>query len=355
MNDLQDTDVPSKELMFPNGLEVSWAGAHPFQPGFCLGTEDGVLHLFDREFKSVGPPFNASNSREAINSVVACANWIVTSTRQTVTFIAKEASNGQRVTHELPFGAHNLAVSDGFVVASLGPLGLMFARPILNADGLFNLGATAANIGLNVYRVVALPSSRILVAAARAGGLVFGKLKPPEVDMKVLSFPGLDVVDVCPIGTPQFSQAIAAVAKDGTLVLSKDILHDAHPRTMKFENVQGVTYRILSDRGHLFVLTNKVLYGLTGFAERFLNGTLNGKKDCRILALPMTAIDMSLVQNELVIVELDRIVRINSDVLSSSNIKAKSETPREYTPAWKSTEVTPTRSVVDMRSILAAV
>jgi len=83
------------------------------------------------------------------------------------------------------------------------------------------------------------------------------------------------------------------VGKDGTLVLSKDILHDVHPRTMKFENIKGVTYRILSDHGHLFVLTDKVLYGLTGIAERFLNGTLNGNDDCRMLALPMTAIDRS--------------------------------------------------------------
>lgn len=336
MNDIAESEIPSRELPFPQGFAVSWAGPHPFQDGYCLGSEEGLLQLFDADFRPLGEPIKGSSSKEAINSVVGCGDWIVASTRQEVSFLAKNSINGQRLGMKTTVGAHCLAVlSNGYVVAALGRLGLMFARPGSASQDSFIIGDSLADANLNVYRVAAIPDSGV-VCAARSGGIVFGQWAPTGPQLKAQNFAGFDAVDVCWIGTERHPSAVAVIAKDGTLVMSKEILHDPNPRTMKFASVKGVVYRMVSCRGHLFVLTNKVLYGLAGVAQQFLDGTLDDNDGCRILVLPMKAVDMNLVQGRLIIVELDRICAIDVETIEKDMPGERAERPQACSPSWNS-------------------
>ena len=74
-------------------------------------------------------------------------------------------------------------------------------------------------------------------------------------------------MDICAIGGAG-SLAVAAVARTGTLILLRDVFLDKHPLTMKFDNVKGTAYRLLSCRGHLLLLTNRAMYVLTRVGEQ---------------------------------------------------------------------------------------
>ena len=99
------------------------------------------------------------------------------------------------------------------------------------------------------------------------------------------------MVDVCALDAKAHSHAVAAVARDGTLIFFPDILHRTAPKTIKFRSVRGTVYRILSARGDIFMLTSKGLFLLANLAERLAQGGWTGSVTTNILPLPIAAAD----------------------------------------------------------------
>ena len=269
---------------------VAWAGQNPLGEGFCFGLESGGLVLTDTQGTPQGSPGGA-DSKEAINGLAFSKGWLAVTTRADINFIGP----GQRDREQVVIDGGGLDVvvapRSGYFVVPIGPAGIMFVKPgITDKEPL--LVSRSDKISLNYSSLLALPGPAeddLIVAAGRRGGLGFVQFKEGTRghNLNSVKFHDLDLVDVCSMG----GLAVAAAAKDGSLVLFNDILTERNPQTVKFKGVQGTVYRLLYARGDLFVLTSKGLYGLFGLAQQFLNSTgrhssMPRFSDCR-LKLPM--------------------------------------------------------------------
>jgi len=160
--------------------------------------------------------------------------------------------------------------------------------------------------------------------------------------MSAISFDNLDVVDVCAIGQPGTSRAVAAIGKDGTLILMRDVLQDQKPLTLKYEVVTGVAYRLFSCRGDLFLLTSDGLYVLARLAESFLKGPFPGNVTTPVLPLAMEAVDANLYLDKWLLVVMPDEVRMYDVGLihentpdNISNGEFQERQPKVLTPNWK--------------------
>jgi hypothetical protein len=338
-------NIPSGTMPFPPGFEVCWAGANPFGSGCFFGSEDGGVQLFDNNFRPLGSAIKTSPSGEAINSVAGVGTWFATSTRRDINFIGRSSQAGKSEMYHAPYGAHDLAVTtSGFFVAALGRLGLLFAEADIRKDN-FTITNPGAEGELSVYSVLTLPGDAqhdLVVCAGRTGGILYCQWRASQAttNMRTMSFADLDVVDVCSIGTIEHPRAVAALAKNGALLLSKDILADEKPGTVKFDNVTGTAYRVVRCRGHLFVLTRNGVFGLWNLAENFVNGTFGINGDTSILGMPMEATDLNVVMDHwLLIVGLDSIEQIDVDGIQEGEERTR---PQILRPDWKSNGVTQT-------------
>ena len=107
-----------------------------------------------------------------------------------------------------------------------------------------------------------------------SGGIAVGILSPDFTSHRVQRiFPkDLDIIDTCSL---ENSLAVAALGKDGTILVFRDILKDRKPHLTKFKTIHGTAYRILHSRGHLFVLTSKGFYVLANLASSILAGAIS--------------------------------------------------------------------------------
>jgi hypothetical protein len=146
-------------------------------------------------------------------------------------------------------------------------------------------------------------------------------------------------VDICPLAasTPE---GAAAVGRDGTLILFRDVLRDRNPSTVRYDSVQGTAYRLLCARGNLFLLTSKGLYVITGLVDHFLDGSRN-KPVTPVLVIPMEAVDANLGSNEwLWIVTSEGVLRFDVELLESIKPKdltqgeIREQSPTRLTPIW---------------------
>jgi hypothetical protein len=95
-------------------------------------------------------------------------------------------------------------------------------------------------------------------------------------------------------------------------------MKDTNPGAVRYENLQGVAYRILCARGHLFVLTSTGMYIMRGLVERFLNEPL-GVVVTPILALPMEAVDAASAGEDWVLIVLpDCVLRLDLELLTGA-------------------------------------
>ena len=249
MNKVDLANVPSTNMAFPPEFEVSYAGANPFGEGYCYGSEDGALQFFDKNSNPLGPAIKTSVSGEAINSVVGRGTWFATATRSEINFIGR-SSTGKSEMHHLPFGAHDMAVTpSGYFVAALGRLGLMFAAVDIAKQDFTIMNPDGAE-GLVAYSVMTLPADKehdLIICAGRTAGILVGQWQAPHATtkMRTMSFAGFDVIDICSIGTPEYPHAVAALDRNGSLVLANDIVSEEKPGTLKFDSVTGNAYRIV--------------------------------------------------------------------------------------------------------------
>jgi hypothetical protein len=348
-----------------NELEVCWAGPHPFRAGFCFGTEDGRL-LFTDELGNdcYGGPTKGSISGEAINGVASWRQWLMVTTRREanlVTLLPMSAEN-KTLAAIFPAGAHGVITTvSGYFVCPLGPSGLMVVKPQLGVEQFVTvLGGPEGSP--YVYRVISLGApggKEILACATRKDGVSvvqFGEQERKH-NLNTITFDGLDVVDVCTLNPGADSLAVAAVDRDGTLILFRDVLQDNKPVTMKFDTVEGTAYRLLSCRGHLYLLTSKGLYVLGKLAERFVGGESIEAATTPVLPLPMEAVDANLYKDQwLLVVLTDEVRRYDIGLIHESTPEFISHgemlelQPRASSPSWRRKDVTQ-----NSRQVLAGV
>lgn len=251
---------------------VTWAGECPWTQDFCFGTENGKLIVPPRNMMELEP----AGVTEAINGVAFFENVFGVSTRNEVAILRLNPS-AVRVDLMRKFdgGAHGLiSTSPGRFVASLGENGLLFVRSTSDQVDLFKGGGIKDSI-INYYQLAVLGKHKYeaFACAARNSGVlgIAYDWDGNRCSIAQHRFPRLDIVDVYPLRSPAFPLAAVAVSRDGTLLLSRDILHD-RPVALRLWDQTTTVYSVLSIGGHLFVLTRTALHVLPGFAARFLAG-----------------------------------------------------------------------------------
>jgi hypothetical protein len=330
-------------------FDVTWAGPHPLQPGFCFGSEDGRLLFTDEHGVPVLGPAKGSDVGEAINGVAFSGEWMAVSTRASVVLGSVRQDKNRPANVGFPVGAHGIVASPGgYFVAPLGRTGVMAVKAGSGVGDPVGY-LTSDKQDMYFYRVLALQGRNgadLLVCACRQGGIGITEVRWGEetYNMRVATFNGLDVVDVCAIRSDPESPAVAALGRDGTLILVRDGLNDKKPATIKFKTIKGTAYRVLSDGEHLFVVTSRGLYALTRLAGRLLSGMPAGEFTTQILVVPTDAVDASLVNGRwLLVITPDEVLNLDvrtSDLDSPGQHgrdvgEMEEDQPEILTPDWQ--------------------
>jgi hypothetical protein len=353
-HNLNGQDLPfCKTIEFDTleGFEVCWAGPHPYKQGFCFGSDDGRLLETDENGLPPLPPGQGSAAGEAINGVAANPECLGVSTRADIAFIIKALGDDKRASRAVfPAGSHGLAISpSGHFVAPLGLAGLLVARPM--PEGLVAVIACPKPENTHYfYRAIVLQdlaNREAVVCALRRSGVGVLHATPvtpssSKANIQAVGYPDLDVVDVCALGGGN-SLAAAAVGADGTLILFKNVLLDKKPATMKFNSVKGKVYRVLSCRGHVFLLTNTALYILANLANRFLWGESLRVVTTPAMVVPMEAVDANLYRDKFLLVVLaeNKVLRLDLELMETTipeNLghgDVQQITPTPLDPVWE--------------------
>ncbi len=285
-----------------DGFEPSWAGPHPFEDGFCFGSEDGMVAFTDERGKVSDKPQVIALSREAVNGIAGIDKFLAVSTRQEVAVLTLPDQVGEKaVVTTFARGAHGvLASSTQHFVAPLGHGGVMMVKP---GDGLDKSlrEYPLSDRSLNLYQLYEMPgigTRSLFIGACRSKGvgLIDYSAEKNELGLQTCTFPDIDVVDVSPVGSAAYPHAVVAAGIGGEVLLFRDIVNQEAPISLKYDQFAGKTYRILSSCGHLFVLTSKTVYVLGFLANRLTQASL-GEHAAPVMTIPMEAIDANICQN----------------------------------------------------------
>jgi hypothetical protein len=344
-------------------FEVSWAGPQPFSTGFVFGSEDGRILGTDESATILVPPIAGSESGEAINGLAVCGDnlpdkgWFAVSTR-TDWCMWRVTAGDKPNKASVNSGTHGIiSTPSGCFVGAQGLRGLMIVNPSTGEKhNLAIIGPNASSVYF--YKVAVLQDeqgSEVFACAARHMGVATAPFQPKgdERDLQTLGYKGWDVVDICPIAPN--SLAAAAIGKDRTIRLFKNVLTDYAPLRVRFPSVLGVAYRLLSCRGHLLVLTSKALYVFFEVAGRFIRGELNQGEPILTTSILMEAVDANLYREKyLLVIKADNsVMRIDLAALESAmsqhpqnNLNQQFVGQKDY-PNWDSSEILDsTRSVM---------
>jgi hypothetical protein len=327
-------------------FDVSWAGPGRKTGEFCFGSEDGRILLTNEQLALTGilkePPVP---SGEAINGIAFLNDLIALSTRCEVVFVSQQPVNGKGFRSVFPAGAHGvIATPSGFCIAPLGRSGLMVVQPSAGEQQPVTI-RKVPHEHFNFYKVVNISGfgGELLVFAARMNGVgAMPFLLKGTGLISSVTYPGLDVVDVCSLGQSPHGAAIAAVSRDCTLILSQDALHDRKPTTIKYDDVKGTAYRVLNYDGNLLLVTSVAIYLLAGLSRRFLAGEPVAVKPAPVKTVNLKAVDANVVDNRwLLVVMPDGVSLINLDQLVGSvpaveHADATQDvSPKEMSPRWQ--------------------
>jgi hypothetical protein len=153
----------------------------------------------------------------------------------------------------------------------------------------------------------------LLVCAGRRGGLGVTQVEWGETShhLRYALFDGTDIVDVCRLDPDPRSSAIAALGRDGSLFFVRNALNELERvSTVKFRSVTGTAYRVLRGSNDVFVLTSAGLFVLSDLVRRFIERPTEEEVNTDILALPMDAVDFSIVNDRwLLLVMPDEVLK----------------------------------------------
>jgi hypothetical protein len=313
---------------FPNH-GVSWVGECPWTSGLCFGTEEGQLLIPMGEDSGKTLILDLVKSGEVINCVAfARGNLLAASTRDEVVFYRfpteSESLGLIPVGPTFDGGAHGIvATSAGGFVAPLDYNGLLLMD--VRSDQTYTRRITKPSGGEhNFYKLAHLGMSErgeVFACALRKGGLLGMTLPPyrgPEQAVAHL-FQGLDGIDVCSLKDPSHPFSSACLGIDRTIVLTRNILENVPSLTLNFNVLEGTAYRLLTAKGHLFILTSESLVTLPNLISRFLAGeSLNGPKS--FVVTRVRAVDAYSTYDRWILLELpEGFVRLEVDQLVLSN------------------------------------
>lgn len=300
-------------------FEVTWAGPHPFGSGFCFGSEDGELRFTDENFTPLADS-GRSRSGEAINGVARSGDWIAVSTRADVT-MGNAVKSKQTGTIVLPCGVLGIvATPGGYFAAPMGHLGVMMVKAGVATGEEFGR-LDPGKPEMYFHQVIALPGRQgkdLLVCATGDTGIGLTELRWGETtyNMRVAPFEDTDVVDVCSVDSDPSAPTVAALGRNGRIIMVRDARGDARAFGIKFNAIEGTAYRLLSSGGDFFVLTSRALYMLKNLASRLKSGSLSESSTTHILVVPMAGVDANLVGDRwLLVVTADEVVRGDLKVL----------------------------------------
>lgn len=335
-----------------SGFEVSYVGEGPSQDMLCFGSDEGQLVLESMKGHVRQGPFVGSESREAINGVAFIGQHIAVSTRNELTlFTVQPNAPRQAKRVVVPAGAHGVtAAPSGQFVAPLGTPGVLFIAPSEGEEQRIRI-SRPKDREFYFYRVAALAPSEgpeVLVCATRGGGLT-SILASGHGERRMftwMTFPGLDAVDVCALGTGLREPAACVVAKDCSLVMSRNVLRDRRPATLRFDGVKGIAYRVFAARGHLFLLTSEGMYVFYTLVSRFLAGEPVEGVRTSVREFPAEAVDASIVFDRyLFLVMPDEVLRFDLNPLSAAGGQppslngARDIEPVYLSPEWTSEDL----------------
>lgn len=338
-------------LRTPQGFSTSWAGPGPGDK-FCLGSEDGKLFFSDANGTPAYGFAWGDESVEAVNGVAFIGSSVAVSTRNEVTLLTLPHPGIPEVRGALfPCGSHGVvATESGHFVCPLGRTGLMKALLSEEDHQRFSI-RRAKHRTLNFYKAIHLCADSlpgVVVCAARSGGIVASDdiLRDDEPSQVfIVSRPGLDVVDVCSLGSDATNPAIAALGRDGTLVLSKNAMHDRSPATIKFEGITGIAYRVFQAKGSLVVLTSHGIFAMLGLASRFSSGAEIDHEPISVRHIPMEAVDANACgENWLLVVLPEMALRLNlglflADTSPEEHLDQAHPSPSSFHPEWIASEI----------------
>jgi hypothetical protein len=332
-------------------FEVSYIGEGPERDLLWFGSDDGRLIMTSLDAEIYQGPLQASESRESINGVAANPQHVAVSTRNEVSIFTVHPSGPHKTQRAIvPAGAHEVIASQsGWFVAPLGMRGALLVAPEEGAIQRVKI-SRARDHDFYFYRVAAvspLQGPEVLVFANRRGGIASMAVPGQDQPRRLYwtTFPGLDVVDVCPLGGSQAAPAACAVGKDGTVVMFRDVVQDRQPAAVRFDCVRGAAYRVFTARGHVFLLTSAGMYVFYTLASRFLAGERVEEARTAVREFPAEAVDASIVFDRyLLIVMPDEVLRFDLDLLSEERVKDGSHNlewdcePAQVVRAWESDE-----------------
>lgn len=310
------------EIKIPS-FEVSWAGRSPVGTGFCYGSEDGKIAFSDENGVGFTYPESISESGEAVNGVAAFENWFVVSTRAEMTAWSLPTEAKPESKTLIPHGSYGiLQTKSNRFLAPIGLDGIAEIQPT-RAE---RLDVTLHDIDekkVHVYRLAAAPAidGDLIAAACRFDGVGFCKCSTDGMQslFQIATVEAIDVVDVCSIATSTFPSAFAAVGKNGTLIFVKKPFTNIVPLTTKYKKVTGTAYRILSCRGHVFVLTSDGIFMLANIVDQMFGNKGRKRSTTHIFVIPLEAVDMNLYLDKwLLVIMPDAVWRIDIEQIHNS-------------------------------------
>lgn len=310
-----DMFIPTRDFPF-QGPEVTWAGPNHLTEGLCFGFDDGSVSFWIAATDQASQRFPVSRSKEAVNGVAHIGtHWFAVSTRADISFMhVEDDTNTGRATY--PAGSHGIVASpSGYYFAALGNSGLLVAKPERGEQLIHVMGRDQDDLYFNKVAIVHDASHEVLVFANRRHGVGVCEFQglAGSRTVQTLNFEGLDVVDVCGI-RPNCLAAIA-ISPKAELIFLNDVLSQDRPISVRLGSIQGVAYRVLCARGHVFVLTSKAVYVCFDFVEAAL--LRQGVTRKPPLVLPLEAIDINIMADQhLILVMADNQVKmVNIDRL----------------------------------------
>jgi hypothetical protein len=309
-----------KAIALPAGFVPTWAGPFHSPQFFCVGSEDGRV-VFSKKDGSLTD--SSQLLKEAINGVAVVGKWMAVTSAIKVVFFP--LLRGDRAEESFPLiflhGAHGVkATASGYFIAPLGRNGVMVISPPFNLGKGVTTHASEQE-DFYIYRaecIVAENKREVLICAARLGGLAAAEFSGSDQThvLNAMSLDNFDVVDFCQLIPESNNSAVAALGRDGTISLSRNVLTDKKPQAIKFQTIEGVAYRVLACCGDIYVLTSQALYMIPDLATRFLAGELGRRINTQILVMPMDAIDANLCGEEwMLVVTTHGLQRLNVRVI----------------------------------------
>jgi hypothetical protein len=163
------------------------------------------------------------------------------------------------------------------------------------------------------YKLIYLGESsnkEILACAGRTSGLMrIGSGEDDPLDLVGLVSQNIDLIDVCSIPSSEWPFAVVGLSYDRSLIFVRDLLANEAPQTLRLGEMRGTPYSILSNEGHLFVLTSEEMMAFPNLLSDYLQGD-SLDRPFRYRYTPIQAVDAYIALGEHLIIILDDEVRL---------------------------------------------